>query len=60
MMGHGVEGVCDYDNSLTEYVCMCVCARACVFICILLTNVRPGGFWCALTLNTAITTTTAA
>lgn len=56
MMGHGGDGVCDFDNSVTECACMCVC----VFICIVLTNVRPGGFWCALTLNTAVTTTTTA
>lgn len=30
--------------------CVCVCA----LVCIVLTNVWPGGFWCALTLDTAV------
>jgi len=37
--------------------CVLACVRVCV--CIMLTNVLPGGFWCSLTLNSVVIMTAA-
>lgn len=55
MTGHGGEGA--LTNTSLGW---CVCARVlCVCVCIVLTNVWPGGFWCALTLSTVVIKTAA-
>lgn len=55
IIGHGGEGA--LTNTSLGW---CVCARVlCVCVCIVLTNVWPGGFWCALTLSTVVIKTAA-
>lgn len=58
MTNHGTWRWGSADQYLFGLVC--VCARVlCVCVCIVLTNVWPGGFWCALTLSTVVIKTAA-